>query len=159
VEVCLRPLKHLMTLRTNSSSVLTAVLFWQAKKRQWTVRETLRRSTKRVATGLKGLATPITPHRMTFSPTKTRFDGEDMQRLRGPDSQPPSFSRRNRDGDTYRTDLEKGPNVQSNTAPGHMRGPSGPRPKVPMLHIPGKENVKKEASPQTPMWAKFLGRT
>jgi hypothetical protein len=51
-----------------------AILFWGAKRRQWAVAETIRRSVKRVGTGLKNL-TPRTPHKMTFSPIEKRRAG------------------------------------------------------------------------------------
>ena len=89
---------------------------------------------------------------------------------------PPSFSKRERETakNTFQNrqsgpiDLEKGV-ISSTIAMGHVRGQSGTRPKAPMLMIPGGGKSGQPGSvrrsegspdpPQTPMWAKFLGRT
>jgi hypothetical protein len=56
--------------------VTMAILFWGAKKRQWAVAATMRRSMKRVTTGLKAM-TPRTPHKMTFSPIEKSRNRKD----------------------------------------------------------------------------------
>jgi hypothetical protein len=57
-------------------TVTMAILFWGAKKRQWAVAATMRRSMKRVTTGLKAM-TPRTPHKMTFSPIEKSRNRKD----------------------------------------------------------------------------------
>ncbi|KIW14449.1 hypothetical protein PV08_07233 [Exophiala spinifera] len=50
----------------------TAVLFFLAKKRQWKIKEGLRKSASKVKNAVKAVTTPITPKRMTFSPIEKK---------------------------------------------------------------------------------------
>ncbi|KAJ9634753.1 uncharacterized protein PV06_07053 [Exophiala oligosperma] len=44
----------------------TAILFFLAKKRQWKIKEGLRKSATKVKSAVKAVTTPMTPKRMTF---------------------------------------------------------------------------------------------
>lgn len=139
-----------------------------AKKRQWTVRETLRRSTRRVASGIKTVVSPLTPHKASFSPNfrTSKFSDRQSRRMKGPSplrrgeknagiglevDMEPLNSNTGRNGRHF--DLEKGDSsrvVMSERSHGH-------KPQKPSISIP-KSNAKVIEAPQTPMYAKMFGR-
>lgn len=57
-----------------------AVLFFLAKKRQWKVREGIRRSARKVTNAVKAVATPLTPKKMTFSPIEKRLHDDQTEK-------------------------------------------------------------------------------
>lgn len=146
-----------------------AILFWGAKKRQWAVAETMRRSVRRVTTGLKNL-TPRTPHKMTFSPiekrragdigdellksktgkSRARMGGRDMEKMGAAGGAGITVvttqGRAGSDGS-----LEK-PLPQTGSAVGGKKQ----RPVPPRVQVP-KSKFEME-SPKTPMWNRVFGR-
>ena len=114
----------LNVVRTDTCAVVTMILFYLSKKRQWRLRERARGSLRRVGTGLQKVMTPRTPHKMTFSPIEKK---RSEPLLHGQARAPSLSPRRGRDlekalpetSKTY-TAVVSGPvPVQS-----HSRGPS-----------------------------------
>lgn len=148
----------------------TAILFWGAKKRQWAVAETMRRSVRRVTTGLKAM-TPRTPHKMTFSPIEKRRAGSFGDGLLGSKNKGTGggFGGGSRPGGR---DLEKAAAVSAGASTRdvsrgesvdavppmaqHGEGRSKPRPMPPRVQVPSSKFEMD--SPKTPMWNKVFGR-
>jgi hypothetical protein len=152
----------------HTCTVTTAVLFWGAKKRQWAVADTMRRSVRRVTTGLKAM-TPRTPHKMTFSPIEKRRAGSSFgDGLIGSKNKNKSKSKSKRPGQETRLgpesaavsskrDIEKGPYAAveaSETSTGQSRKQQRPLP--PKVQVPASKFEMD--SPKTPMWNKVFGR-
>jgi hypothetical protein len=138
---------------SNKDTVSTAVLFYVSKKRQWEVAARLRRSVKRVGTGLTKVMTPRTPHKMTFSPIEKSRNGSGGHALlsRSPD-------RQGRDG---RGQVEKElPAVREERADGNGLEPESgtktKRPTPPPVQVP--QSKFEMDSPKTPLWSKVFGR-
>ena len=74
------------------------ILFFLAKKRQWKVREGIRRSARKVTNAVKAVATPLTPKKMTFSPVEKKLHDDQTEK---------TLKRANRELQTQR-DVEKG---------------------------------------------------
>ena len=148
-------------------TVTMAILFWGAKKRHWAVADTMRRSVRRVTTGLKNL-TPRTPHKMTFSPIEKRRAGDignglllkkattgkpyndsgkmgrDVEKLAGGASASnESFVKPPMAVNQYQVTVEGGVRKQ--------------RPVPPKVQVPGNTKFEVE-SPKTPMWNRVFGR-
>ena len=166
-----------MVLTSLCSAVTMAVLFFMAKRRQWTMKETLRRSARKVSSAVRAVTTPLTPKKMTFSPinakqrneallkkandeiTRSRADARksEKQRPQGSRSQPSSGSDR---------DLEKGipasaikaeaKSEMGSTAEEKPAEKDRKRPRPPSLSIPS--SAFEMDSPKTPMWKKVFGR-
>lgn len=166
----------------------TAVLFYLAKKRQWKIKEGLRKSASKVKSAVKAVTTPITPKRMTFSPIENKGRG----RVERTGSTRKGLGIRAVDKDRDR-DLEKGASV-AQVAPARLaRGDSSDsrqdesvkeierkggktekhdereNSKSDVVRNAGKEkprppkvNIPPSAfeidSPKTPMWKKVFGR-
>lgn len=145
-----------------------AILFWGAKKRQWAVAETMRRSVKRVTTGLKTL-TPRTPHKMTFSPIEKRKAGDigdDLLLYNNKSSSnkmPMRYTEKSTGANAAAVvvgtkqgsneSLDGGQGVQGQVA-GNGRKQ---RPVPPRVQVPRNNNSQIE-SPKTPMWNRVFGR-
>ena len=151
-----------------------AVLFFMAKKRQWTLKETIRRSTRKVTSGVKAVMTPLTPKKMTFSPIEKRQRADDsLKRANDQISRSKSDAAKNEKRQQIRDqsssssnrDLEKGlpasaVKVESkvNNDSTHQPGVKKDRkkPQLPNVTIPS--SAFEMDSPKTPMWKKVFGR-
>jgi hypothetical protein len=67
--------------KTDMTLVSTAVLFYIAKKREWKIRETIRRSARKVVNAL-------TPRRSEFPKSVKEFGGDSRGRTRIDDTPP-----------------------------------------------------------------------
>jgi hypothetical protein len=153
-----------------------AILFWGAKRRQWAVAETIRRSVKRVGTGLKNL-TPRTPHKMTFSPIEKRRAGGAGDELLL--QQQKSRNKISRSGGMRDVEKFAAAAVASSTRQGSnesfvkqqevpLGGPNTwaggnvakkERPVPPRVQVPGNQKqVVESPTPKTPMWNNVFGR-
>ncbi|ETN39411.1 uncharacterized protein HMPREF1541_05634 [Cyphellophora europaea CBS 101466] len=146
------------------AGVTTAILFWGAKKRQWAVAETMRRSVRRVTSGLKAM-TPRTPHKMTFSPIEKRRAGSFGDGLIQNQQRTPVPRSSNRDG----VEQEKS---RPSVAAGLRSGSNDSVPIMQQAQVPGKKQRQQPPpprvqvpqskfemdSPKTPMWNKVFGR-
>ncbi len=155
-----------------------AILFFLAKKRQWKIKEGLRRSASKVKSAVKAVTTPITPKRMTFSPIekRNRGHGQEMTKHPAPEGLGIKADVSGRESDR---DLEKGvPSsgvaVVSGGGGGGGGGDrdsktkEGPKPRSkndgkgkdklrpPKVEIP--PSAFEMDSPKTPMWKKVFGR-
>lgn len=153
-------------------TVTTAVLFWGAKKRQWAVAATMRRSVRRVTTGLKEAMTPRTPHKMTFSPIvekrRPRRGGSFGDGLlagskdhNNGQGQQGSWQGEEGMAGPARGNLEKGQAaervVRDESADGGQgQGRKKQRPSPARVQVP--ESKFEMDSPKTPMWNKVFGR-
>jgi hypothetical protein len=155
------------------STVTMAVLFFTAKKRQWTMKETLRRSAKKVGTAVKAVTTPLTPKKMTFSPIETRQRNEAALKKANDELSRPLTSEkakrqasRSLSSSGSRRDLEKGlpePTVKvvvkdekDSTTGERPEKKDKKRPRPPSVSIPS--SAFEMDSPKTPMWKKVFGR-
>ena len=149
-----------------------AILFFLAKKRQWKIKEGLRRSASKVKSAVKAVTTPITPKRMTFSPVEKRNRGrvQEMTKNAAPEGlgikADVSGRERARDlekgapssavaavsrGDDHDSKAKEGPKPRSKS---DSKGQGKPRP--PKVEIP--PSAFEMDSPKTPMWKKVFGR-
>jgi hypothetical protein len=150
-------------------------LFFLAKKRQWTMKETIRRSARKVSSAVKAVTTPITPKRMTFSPVERRQRNEvalkkandelswtksaagvkEKQKERAGRSDSPSSSS---DRDVEKGLPESAVKVESKDEAGGERTTKKDkkRPRPPSVSIPS--SAFEMDSPKTPMWKKVFGR-
>lgn len=146
-------------------SATTAVLFFLAKKRQWKIKEGLRRSARRVTSAVKAVATPLTPKKMTFSPIEKKMhDAETASKLKKANSQHRAEGMKKQPNRQTR-DVEKGlPDVavkvertsdESSKTP-LPRRESKSRPRPPNVKIPS--SAFEMDSPKTPVWKKVFGR-
>jgi hypothetical protein len=149
--------------------VASAVLFFRAKKRQWTVREELRRSARRVTRAVKAVATPRTPKKMTFALAERKgnhhaghsADPSGMADTRR--SEPPP-QKQLRPG--LGLDLEKGlpesaVTLVNSVDPGRTSSNTSnvdkaKKPRPPKVDIP--TSAFEMDSPRTPVWKKIFGR-
>jgi hypothetical protein len=161
-----------------SSTGTLAYLFYSAKKRQWTMKQTLRHSARKVSSAVKAVTTPLTPKKMTFSPVEKRQRNEALLK-RANDELSRSKSDAMRKGSekagsrsesssSSNRDLEKGlPNsavkveASPKTESGDGEKPSTTkkdkrRPRPPSVSIPS--SAFEMDSPKTPMWKKVFGR-
>lgn len=135
--------------------VTLTVLFYLAKKRQWQVRATIRRTTTRVVRAM----TPRTPH-FTFprSPRPDQQSHESKQR----------GAKRDRDVEkgfvSIAEQLERSSEEESTkqNGPEHKRNQSDgdkklPKPK-PTINVPGSA-FEVESPLKSPLWQRILGRT
>lgn len=158
---------------TNSPPVTLSVLYFVAKKRQWEVRKSIRRTASRVSTAVKAM-TPRTPARMSFSPRSPRFAA--AQNDARPFKRKPTQMKQTK----IAPDLEKGfPSIdqtlqQRSSEESHdskIDNPARPlhvkkdsmngrqkavqKPK-PILTVPPSEfDID---SPKSPMWQRIFGR-
>lgn len=146
------------------------VLFFMAKKRQWKIKESLRRSARKVTSAVKAVTSPITPKRMTFAPIGNRkhtarsADLSKRVNEQGKSNQKEGKSSGSRS--SSENDLEKGlpestvkvkEKVTSEAEGEGERAPKGKRkPKPPQVNIP--PSSFEMDSPKTPMWKKVFGR-
>jgi hypothetical protein len=173
---------------TNTCPVVTAVLFYLSKKRQWELASKVRGSIRRVGTGIAKAMTPRTPHKMTFSPIEKRrkgSEGIDLVKTHKSSSSPP----RGRDAEkagptkTYNVTVSGGPSPPSSQhsrsqsqsrSASHSRGLSlntdiemqssgrtGAKIKE-KKPLPTAVQVPQSRfdhdSPKTPIWNKIFGR-
>jgi len=145
----------------------TAVLFFLAKKRQWKIKEGLRRSARRVTSAVKAVTTPLTPKKMTFSPIERKMhNAETASKLKKANSMHRAESMKRQPSRQAR-DVEKGlPDVavkvesqrtsdESSKTP-LPRRESKSRPRPPNVKIP--VSAFEMDSPKTPVWKKVFGR-
>lgn len=160
----------------------TAVLFFLAKKRQWKIKEGIRRSARRVTSAVKAVTTPLTPKKMTFSPIEKRLhDEETTGRLKKANAEHARETAKiqkkqqhQQDEEEKKQQLEKrkvhdvekgvpevavsfrddgGSQETSNPLP---RRESKSRPRLPNVKIPS--SAFEMDSPKTPVWKKVFGR-
>jgi len=155
--------------------ITMAVLYYGAKKRQWKVKENIRRSARKVTNGVKAVMSPLTPKKMTFSPIETRQRGDESFKRANeklsksrPGNVKKEKEQQNRDpsSSSSNRDLEKGVPVttvrvepQDDTS--STQETAGPkkdrrRPRPPSVTIPS--SAFEMDSPKTPMWKKVFGR-
>jgi hypothetical protein len=158
----------------------TAILFFLAKKRQWKIKEGLRRSASKVKSAVKAVTTPITPKRMTFSPIEKRSNrAARVQEMRKHQHAAPEglgikadvSGQGERDlgldvekgvpssavavvsgGGDHDSKAKEGQKTESKSD--STRGKDKPRP--PKVEIP--PSAFEMDSPKTPMWKKVFGR-
>ncbi|KAK5443510.1 hypothetical protein LTS15_010655 [Exophiala xenobiotica] len=159
----------------------TAILFFLAKKRQWKIKEGLRRSASKVKSAVKAVTTPITPKRMTFSPIERRNNrAARVQQMRKHQHAAPEglgikadvSGQGERDlgldvekgvpssavavvsggGGEHDSKAKEGQKTESKSD--STRGKDKPRP--PKVEIP--PSAFEMDSPKTPMWKKVFGR-
>ena len=156
-------------------SVTMTVLFFLAKKRQWKIKEGLRRSARKVTSAVKAVTSPLTPKKMTFSPIERKQRNEDT--LKRANSQisrsKPDGGRKAEQEGKSRTpssgnerDLEKGLRdvtikVETKTDSDSTQGQQPARkdrkrPRPPSVTIPS--SAFEMDSPKTPVWKKMFGR-
>ncbi|OAP55967.1 hypothetical protein AYL99_10119 [Fonsecaea erecta] len=150
------------------------ILFYLAKKRQWKIKESLRRSARKVGNVVKAVTTPITPKKMTFSPIEKRRRTEHALK-RANDQLPPSKSTVTSEKEAESgsrspstgssRDLEKGlrggaVDVESKWGNDSVQVKAGKkdkkRPRPPSVTIPS--SAFEMDSPNTPMWKRVFGR-
>jgi hypothetical protein len=162
---------------TFETTVTMMILFWGAKKRQWKIKEGLRKSARKVSSAVKAVTTPLTPKKMTFSPVLEKKDRDDKFMKPKRDIPSTRLQKQPGQGSTYTAtvtgnsrDLEKGlPDGGSVrvTAGGDrsesssLHGPAQikkdrKRPRPPSVSIPS--SAFEMESPKTPMWQKVFGR-
>ncbi|OAL24051.1 hypothetical protein AYO22_05932 [Fonsecaea multimorphosa] len=151
-----------------------AVLFYLAKKRQWKIKESIRRSARKVTSAVKAVTTPLTPKKMTFSPVEKRRRMEDTLR-KAKEQLPPSNSsvaNEKEAGSGSRSsstgssrDLEKGlpdcavsvePKGDYDSVMVKAEKKDRKRPRPPSVTIPS--SAFEMDSPKTPLWKKMFGR-
>lgn len=141
-----------------------AVLFYLAKKRQWQVRQTIRRTTTKVVRAM----TPRTPAKMSFSPLSPRLDRQTTTLAEKDKDRP-------RNNGLNIRDVEKGfTSVQTRVErPSNEDSTSRKESRDRLLNNVLKKNANLQLplqtsdmprshfevdSPKSPMWHKFLGR-
>ncbi|KIW63253.1 hypothetical protein PV04_10115 [Phialophora macrospora] len=155
--------------------VTMTTLFFLAKKRQWTMKETIRRSARKVSSAVKAVTTPITPKRMTFSPVEKRQRNEaalkkandEILRSKSAagakEKQKERTSRSDSSSSSSDRDVEKG--LPDSAVKVESRDETGgtsttkkdkKRPRPPSVSIPS--SAFEMDSPKTPMWKKVFGR-
>lgn len=150
----------------SSPAVTSTVLFFLTKKRQWKIREGLRRSASRVKSAVKVL-TPRTPHKATFSPIEKRTRSSAAERFGRksgyPNAGPRTDLNRSEESERFivkNRDLEKGiPGATSRSVGGErdsQERDGKPRPHPPPVAIP--QSAFDMDSPVTPIWKKIFGR-
>jgi hypothetical protein len=153
------------------------ILFWGAKKRQWKIKEGLRKSARKVSSAVKAVTTPLTPKKMTFSPILEKKDRGDNKFIKAKRDIPSTTLQKGPgQGQTYTAtvtgnsrDLEKGlPDggsvlvVAGGGDKSESSSLSGPaqakkdrkRPRPPSVSIPS--SAFEMESPKTPMWVSTL---
>ncbi|KIW94824.1 uncharacterized protein Z519_04802 [Cladophialophora bantiana CBS 173.52] len=150
------------------------ILFYLAKKRQWKIKESIRRSARRFTSAVKAVTTPITPKKMTFSPVEKRRLAEDtlkkandqLSRSKSDatnEKKPGSGSRSSSTGSSR--DLEKGltdsavkveTRRENDAAGGTAAKKDKERPRLPSVTIPS--SAFEMDSPKTPLWKRVFGR-
>ncbi|EXJ90871.1 hypothetical protein A1O1_03976 [Capronia coronata CBS 617.96] len=159
------------------------VLYFLAKKRQWKVKEGLRRSARRVGSAVKAVTTPLTPKRMNFprSSTATR-KGRYLGNNTGGLLHKNGTHALAEDGHGARShtgrsgggmhDVEKGlpvsavrvesetesVNSETRTQTQHQgERKDGSRPRPSKVEIPSS-SFEMDSIPKTPVWKKVFGR-
>ncbi|EXJ93008.1 hypothetical protein A1O3_01564 [Capronia epimyces CBS 606.96] len=143
--------------------ITLAVLYFLAKKKQWKIKEGLRRSVRRVGSAVKAVTSPMTPKMMSFPrATKNRYPDNSGDRSQKTDTRleagPRSYS--SRSNRVY--DAEKGLPASairvetSETDSVKNQRKDGSRPRPPKVNIPSSSFEMD--SPKTPMWKKVFGR-
>ncbi|KAJ9614180.1 hypothetical protein H2200_002316 [Cladophialophora chaetospira] len=150
-----------------------AVLFFLAKKRQWTMKETIRRSARKVTNVAKAVVTPLTPKKMTFSPVEKRQRNEqslkrandELIRSKSDASKTEKVkiqTSRSQSASSSDRDLEKGlPESAVKVEPKSegeepIAKKDKKRPRPPSVSIPS--SAFEMDSPKTPVWKKVFGR-
>ncbi|OCT54173.1 hypothetical protein CLCR_00321 [Cladophialophora carrionii] len=157
--------------------VTMTTLFFLAKKRQWTMKETIRRSARKVSSAVKAVTTPMTPKKMTFSSIEKRQRNEvalkkandELSRsLSATGTKEKKQKERAARGDSSSSssdrDVEKGlPDsaVKIESKRDEIDGEritkkDKRRPRPPSVSIPS--SAFEMDSPKTPMWKKVFGR-
>ncbi len=149
-----------------------SVLFFMAKKRQWTMKETLRRSARKVSSVAKAVVTPLTPKKMTFSPVERRQRNEQsLKRANDELSRAKANATKNgkakdqvsrsQSASSSDRDLEKG--LPESAVTVEARNEMEPRVEKkekrsppPNVRIPS--SAFEMDSPKTPVWKKVFGR-
>lgn len=163
-------------------TVSLATLFYISKRRQWRLAETLRRSVKRVGTGLSRVMTPRTPHKMTFSPMLSSSEKQrnkhrngsstvlidERDRLQSPDRSGNVHGNGRKERGGERT-AEKGlstvneenrnssPSSQRSSSQDAQSGRKSKRPPPPPPVTVPQSKFEMD-SPKTPLWSKVFGR-
>ncbi|KAH0829457.1 hypothetical protein FOPE_10686 [Fonsecaea pedrosoi] len=154
--------------------VTMTVLFFLAKKRQWKIKESIRRSARKVTSAVKAVATPITPKKMTFSPVEKRRRMEDTLKNANNQllqSKPNMTNGKDATGGSRSSstgsglDLEKGlsdgavrvePTGDNGSVKAKSKKKDRKRPRPPSVTIPS--SAFEMDSPKTPMWKRVFGR-
>ncbi|EXJ54121.1 hypothetical protein A1O7_09458 [Cladophialophora yegresii CBS 114405] len=148
-------------------------LFFLAKKRQWTMKETIRRSARKVGSAVKAVTTPITPKKMTFSPVEKRQRNEvalkkandELARSGAKEKQRERAQRSDSASSSSDRDVEKGlpdsaVKIEAKAGTDDSGERTGKkdkrRPRPPSVSIPS--SAFEMDSPKTPMWKKVFGR-
>jgi hypothetical protein len=162
--------EHMLNL---DDTVTMMILFWGAKKRQWKIKEGLRKSARKVSSAVKAVTTPLTPKKMTFSPILEKKNrGVDKFIKAKRDMPSTRLQKAPGQGQTYTAtvtgnsrDLEKGlPDggsvkvIAGGGDKSESSSLSGPaqvkkdrkRPRPPSVSIPS--SAFEMESPKTPMW-------
>ncbi|KIW26077.1 uncharacterized protein PV07_09205 [Cladophialophora immunda] len=150
------------------------VLFYLAKKRQWKIKDSIRRSARKVTSAVKAVATPLTPKKMTFPAVENkRQKGDTLKKANDQLLQSTSNVTVEKEGasgsrsSSRRSgrDLEKGlpdgaVKVESTEDNDSIEAKSGKkdgkRQRPSSVSIPS--SAFEMDSPKTPMWKRVFGR-
>ncbi|KIX04012.1 uncharacterized protein Z518_07565 [Rhinocladiella mackenziei CBS 650.93] len=146
--------------------ITMTVLFYLAKKRQWKIKEGIRRSARRVTSAVKAVTTPLTPKKMTFSPVeKRKLAAESADLLKRANDQLKADAQKQPTGSGRSSndrDLEKGLPETAVKVEIKSEPEKSPKRDSKNKQRPPKVNIPSSAfeidSPKTPMWKKVFGR-
>ena len=149
-----------------------SVLFFTAKRRQWTMKETIRRSARKVTNVARAVVTPLTPKKMTFSLEERKQRNEQSLKRANDEllrtkvqatksEKGKDQASRRQSASSSDRDLEKGlpesaVTVEAKSAEEQLGEKKEKRRPPPNVRIPS--SAFEMDSPKTPVWKKVFGR-